>query len=288
MRPDRRGLTRYGWQLRCLRPGSSGKRQVAGGFTLSEVLLASTIAVMITLVAVSALKAVSDTSQTVEKTTQATSEIRYAAKMIAHDMANFFRDPDPQNMLLVGASQESDSGGPPSLRFYTLGRVKARADQPEGDVYEVEYVLGPSKMTRMASNEEPNERTLYRRWWPNPDKRRHPGGILSTIAENIDVFQVRFHNGKEWVSEWTEESRELPQVMEVTLARVPQGRGERTVESFIVNFPRMPRGAPGSSGGPNSPDQSGGPEPQQGSSGGPSTGPDQSGQSGQPASPGGR
>lgn len=259
-------------------------RCARGGFTLAELLLASTITVMITLVAVSALKAVSDTSQIVEKTTQTTSELRFAARLLARDLANLYRDPDAQSMLLTGVSQEADSAEPPSLRFYTVGRMKARPDQPEGDVYEVEYVLGESKAADAKRVTESNERTLYRRLWPNPDRQKDPGGILSPIAENIDVFQTRFYDGKQWVDEWTEDMRELPRLIEVTLAVLPQGHGESTVESFIVTFPRMPRGGAGSPGGPGSADQSGPSQPQQGSSEGSSP----SGQSAPPGNSGGR
>lgn len=264
-------------------------RHASGGFTLVEVLLASTITVLITLVAVSALKAVSDTSQIIENTTQTSSGVRFAARMLSHDLANLYRDADPQNMLLIGVSQGADSVDPPSLRFYTVGRMKARPDQPEGDVYEVEYILGESKATagKLGTDSESVRRTLYRRWWPNPDRKRQPGGILCAIAENIDVFQMRFFDGKQWVTQWTEEMRELPQFIEVTLAVMPEGRGEATAQSFVVSFPRVAKGTAGSVGDQGSPDQSGESQTPQGSSEG-SGQPGQSDQSGPPQNPGGR
>jgi general secretion pathway protein J len=252
------------------------ERHARTGFTLAEVLLASTITVMITLVAVSALKAVTDTSRIMEDRTQTASAVRFAAQMLAHDLANFYRDADPQNMLLIGASQGADSQGPPSLRFYTVGRLKARPGQPEGDVYEVEYILGESKATegKLGADAESTQRTLYRRWWPNPDKKRPPGGMLTAIGENIDAFQVRFYDGKQWVGQWTEESRELPKLLEVTLAVVPEGRREPAVESFVVSFSRMPKPMEGSGGGQAPPGQPGGSQPQEGApqESGPSSG----------------
>jgi type II secretion system protein J len=253
-------------------------RRSIRGFTLAEVLLASSITLLITVVAVSALKAVSDTSRTVERQTQETSPIRYAAHMIARDLANFYRDPDSQSMLLTGTSQNADSTEPPSLRFYAAGRVKARVGRPEGDVYEVEYALGAGRATKGKVDAETSRRTLYRRWCPNPDpKRKEPGGILAAIAENIDVLQIRFHDGKQWQDQWTPDSRELPQLIEVTLASVPQGRGQPTVESFTVCFPRTSRG--GQSGGPESgsPEQQGEQQGQPPSQGGPGGGQPESG-----------
>jgi general secretion pathway protein J len=245
-------------------------RPARGGFTLAEVLLASTITVMITLVAVSALKGVSDTSQVIDRTPQTTSALRFAAQLIARDLANFYRDSDSQNMLLTALSPEGASETErPSLRFYAVGRAKARPAQPEGDVYEVEYMLGEPRRSNAAPSldTESTKRTLYRRWCPNPDRKREAGGILTPIAENIDVFQTRFYDGRQWTDQWTQEQQqELPQLLEVTVGVLPQGRGAPTVESFLVSFARMPKGGAGSAPGQGTPGQSGESGPQEGSS----------------------
>jgi general secretion pathway protein J len=251
-----------------------------GGFTLAEVLTASTITVLITLVAVGALKAVSDTSRIVEQATEKTSEVRFAARMIAHDLGNLYRDSDSRSRLLVGASQEADSGGPPSLRFYTVSRMKARTEQPEGDVYEVEYSLAPSDTMQTGLSEESQSQTLFRRIWPNPERDKKPGGILCPIAENINVFQIRFFDGKQWVAQWTQDTDALPQVIEVTLAMVPKDRGEPIVESFVATFPRLAQGTPGGTSDGGSPNGSGQSQGSQTNEPG--------GEPGEPQAPGGR
>jgi len=214
------------------------------GFTLAEVLVASTISGFIALVAVGALKAVADGAQIVNRASETTSEVRFAARMLAHDLANLYRDANPENMKLIGASQDADTAGPAFLTFYTTGRAKARADQPEGDVYEVEYVLGTREKSETTAEPEAEAGSLvlFRRLWPNPDKERSPGGILAPIAENIGVFQIQFFDGKQWGSEWSEEMKTLPKLIEVTLATPPRGRGEPLIETFIVSFPRLAAG----------------------------------------------
>jgi general secretion pathway protein J len=258
-----------------------------GGFTLAEVLVASTISGFVAVIAVGALNAIASSAQTVNRMTETTSEIRFAAKMIARDLANLYRDPNPQNMKLIGSSQGSDKGEPPHLTFYTSGRAKARADQPEGDVYEVEYFLGireqspgQRKAKPAASSEEGT--VLFRRLWPNPDKDRTPGGVLTPIAENIGIFQVRFYDGKQWTDEWTEEMQSLPEFVEVTLATLPPDKGDPIVETMTVTFPRLSKaaaaaqqggapegqqGQPGSGASPTT-DSSSGSAGQQGGSGG--------------------
>ena len=85
--------------------------------------------------------------------------------------------------------------------------------------------------------------TLYRRLWPNPDENRQPGGILTPLAENIDVFQIRFSDGQQWTTSWPEEMRSLPLLIEITLGTLPRGRGAPVVETFMARFPRMPEAA---------------------------------------------
>jgi len=215
------------------------------GFTLAEVLVASTISGFIAIVAVGAMNAVSRTAQTVNRVSEVNAEIRFAARMLARDLANLYRDSDPENVKLIGASQGAETGGPPFLTFYTVGRAKARGDQPEGDVYEVEYFLGTRQEEKTATDkaairETAEESTvLFRRLWPNPDKDRPPGGVLTPIAENIAVFYIRFYDGKDWGGEWTEEMRSLPQLIEVTLATAPPEKGDPVLETFTISFPRM-------------------------------------------------
>lgn len=238
------------------------------GFTLAEVLVASTISAFITLVAVGALKAVSDSAQVVDRTSETGAELRFAARMLARDLANLYRDQDPRSMRLVGASQTADgSGGPVFLRFYAVGRTKARAGRPEGDVYDVEYILRPD--AEMDLTGEMDSSTLYRRLWPNPDREREPGGVLTPIAEGIDVFLLRFFDGKQWTSDWPEQMQSIPALIEVTLAALPRGRGIPAVETFTVSFARLAKGPGDGSEAPGQEDQR---TPEEQPSGGPSDG----------------
>lgn len=245
------------------------------GFTLAEVLVASTISAFITLVAVGALKAVSDSAQVVDRASATSAELRFAARMLARDLANLYRDQDRRSMRLVGSSQAADDAGEPAfVRVYALSRTQARAGQPEGEVYEIEYILRPD--AEIALNEEPTSSTLYRRVWPNPDRNREPGGVLTAIAEGIDVFVLRFFDGKQWTNEWPEQMQSIPALIEVTLATMPRGRGAAVTETFLVNFARLaaqsgqgtPPGQPEGQGSPGQPSDG----PSNGDQGPPSNG----------------
>ncbi|MHC4464731.1 MAG: type II secretion system protein GspJ [Planctomycetota bacterium] len=223
------------------------------GFTLVEVLVASTIGTFVALVAVGTLRAITASSEMVEYNISAAAEVRFASNMISRDLVNLYRDENRRNTKLIGMVEESEQGSTSYLVFYTTSRAKARIGQPEGDVYEVDYYL--------LKDEE--QSVLMRRLWPNPNEEDEPGGILTAIAEDIDVFEVRFFDGEEWSSEWPEEMEILPQLIEVNIVAKVPSRGEPAMESFIVNFIRS---AVGTAGTVESDDQEGSGEESSGQS----------------------
>ncbi len=215
------------------------------GFTLVEVLVASTIGSFIALVAVGSLRVIIGGSEAVEANINSAAEIRFAANMIAKDLTNLYRDDNYQNTRFIGTVEELDEESYTSyIVFYTVSRTKARTGQPEGDIYEVEYYL--------TRTEE--KTVLMRRQWPNPDEEFEPAGILTAIAENIEVFEIKYFDGTEWADEWPELMQSLPHLVEITLIAKPSVRGVPAAESVIVNFVRAQGyeggGMPQTQGGP--------------------------------------
>jgi type II secretion system protein J len=200
---------------------------------LVEVLVASMIGVFIAVVAAGALRALTASSELADQNINAAAEVRFAANMIARDLQNLYRDQSIENTRLIGTLEELDQNSSTSyLIFYTLGRTKAREDQPEGDLYEVEYFLAKEGETSM----------LMRRLWPNPSKDVEPGGVLTVIAEDIEVFEVQYFDGEAWNYEWPEDMQSLPELVTVTIAGKPLGRGGPLTESFIVSLVRAQGG----------------------------------------------
>ena len=198
------------------------------GFTLVEVMVASTIGAFVMLVAVGTLKAITASSEMVDHNINTASEVRFASSLLLRDLVNFYRDENIENTKLIGTVEESGQESISYLVFYTTGRAKARADQPEGDIYEVEYYL----------MKEDEKSLLMRRLWPNPNEEdEEPGGILAVIAEDIDAFEVRYFDGEEWSDEWPEDMDVLPQLLEINIVAAPS-EGTAVMESLIVNFTR--------------------------------------------------
>jgi type II secretion system protein J len=202
------------------------------GFTLVEVLVASTIGVFIAMVSVGALRAIIASAEMVDSNINAAAEVRFAANTIARDLQNFYNNDDIENTKFIGTIEALDDGNYTSyLIFYTLGRTKARIDQPEGDLYEVEYYLVQEGETSV----------LMRRLWPNPSKEYEelePRGILTVIAENIAAFEVQYFDGEEWSEEWPEEMQALPDLVSISIVARQPDRSNPPSESIIVNLTR--------------------------------------------------
>ncbi len=198
-----------------------------------EVLVASTIAIFIALVAAGAIRTLSASNETVDQYINAAAEVRFAANLVARDLQNFYRADNIEDTRLIGTVEPLANDVSTSyLVFYTVGRTKARADQPEGDIYEVEYFLA----------QDQDSTVLMRRLWPNPNKDVEPGGILTMIAENIALFEVQYFDGEQWNYEWPEEMQALPQLITVTIATEQPGRSNPATESFIVSLSRAQGG----------------------------------------------
>ena len=175
------------------------------GFTFVEVTAAVAIGAFVTLVAVGALKSTSDGTRTLRRHSEMAAEMRFVTQLVRQDLENMYHDPQLRNVKLVGGPPPAGEEAGESLTLYTVLHQKARVASPESDVYEVEYLLM-----------EGDEGTLFtRRVWPNPDKERDPGGIMTVLSERIVDFQVRFFDGEEWQDGWDEErNRALPDLIE--------------------------------------------------------------------------
>lgn len=195
-----------------------------------ELLLATILGTFIALVAVGTLRAITTSSEIVGGNIDSAAEVRFASSLISRDLVNLYRDQTFANMKLLGTTQEMEQGTACSLTFYTVARAKARLDQPEADVYEVQYFLV----------QDQEQSALFRRVWPYPDPNDEvePGGVLAVIAEDIDVFEVRYFDGTEWSNEWPEDMQTIPQLVEVNIVSKPPRRGSPAVESFMVNLVR--------------------------------------------------
>jgi type II secretion system protein J len=201
-------------------------------FTLVELLVATVIATLVAVTAVGALHTITASREKVNQYLTAMEELRYAADMIRNDLMNLYRDKDRKAMKFIGDFPDGNYQLGSDLMFNTINSAPARPGQPEGDVYEVEYFI--------KADEE--QSILMRRLDPYFYEKDTTGGVLAPIAENIVAFDVRYYDleSDTWETQWDEERKNLPTVIEVTLAANLPEQKKVLTNSFMVRFPRLP------------------------------------------------
>ncbi len=192
-----------------------------------EILVASTIGTFVSLIAVSTLHTIIRSSDMAEKNINAASEVRFASNILSRDLVNFYRTESYEDTEFYATTQAYTEFETARLYFYTVNKAKARIYEPECDIYEVEYYL---------DMEEDDSLSLKRRVWPNPNLEFEPGGILTTIAENVEYFDVSYFDGETWYTEWPEDMEGPPDLVEFTLITRPLGLGNYISETHLVNL----------------------------------------------------
>ena len=201
------------------------------GFTLVELMVSVVIGAMVALTAAGAMRAISRSRQKMWNMIDGAAEVRFAATVLARDLDNLSRVQQAQRSTLVGLTELSGNNQVSRLLLRVIGRMPGRPNEPEGDVYEVEYSI-----------ENRNEKAvLFRRVWPNPGDQDPPGGVVSVIAEDIVAFEVRYYDGEQWYEDWSEEMTVLPELAEVNLIWASPESGQRVGQSRLVCFGRWPQ-----------------------------------------------
>jgi len=188
----------------------------------------------VAVTAVAALRTITGGRELIDTDIEARGGVRFAAEVLQRDLSNLYRDRDPKNVKLLGGVNGATYTPSSLLTWMMVNRSSIRPGEPEGDVCEVEYFL----------REDEEGHSLMRRMDPYPFEREEPGGMLTTIVENVTAFDVLFFDrqNEEWVEEWSEERGHLPQMVQVTVAVQLSQQNRPAVQSFLVSFPRWPQG----------------------------------------------
>lgn len=204
------------------------------GFTLVELMAASVITAFLAMVAVGGMVSVTSARNSLDEVTEVMDELRFASDLLRQDLSNVSRG---RQMLFEGLIEEGSGVEIPRLRFWAISKSKARPMQPEGDLYEIEYLFfeGQDGGTYLA-----------RRQCPIVGVEQYDdetaGGVLTKISEKIAYFGIRYFDGTTWSSIWPIEQEELPMLVEVSLAsrHVDKSGSEKVYsKQVILTFPRL-------------------------------------------------
>ena len=221
------------------------RRCSSGGFTLAEILLATVVGSLVVIVALVALRTVSESRAQAEVYSELNAAGRYAMNRIRDDLANTYLGGVEQSVLFVGtvrnAAAPASTDWPDKLnqvadrlRLYIVSdESTVDGEELQADVFEVEYGL-------LA--ETPDEQCwLGRRIAPVQDPQSgNKQGLLTRIAGHIVSLEFDYFDGTAWQRQW-QKSDELPRMVRVSLQMASQSSGgQRLGMSQTISLRALP------------------------------------------------
>ncbi|ANP66336.1 type II secretion system minor pseudopilin GspJ [Vibrio alginolyticus] len=193
-------------------------RQRVKGFTLIEVLVSIAIFASLSVAAYQVVSQVQRSNALSQERTQRLNEIQRAMVMMDNDFRQMAmrqtrtNGEEPASRLIFWSDYllDSDTKG---LMFARLGWHNPQQQFPRGEVTKVGYRL--------------KEETLQRVWWRYPDTPVGQQGTVTPLLTQVESFDMRFYDGKQWKKEWAEE-KALPKAVSVVLTLKDYGEITRT------------------------------------------------------------
>ena len=202
------------------------------GFTLVELVAATTLTVLIAGSTVAILRSTGAVRQRVNAQTALQHRARTAVTTIATALRNAYRSGGDQGVL-EGTNAWADDTPADRVRFFTVSRRTIRQGQPESDVRECEFFL-----CELTEDMPP---VLMQRIDSTRNEKPDGGGVVRCVAENIVGMDLAYHDGQQWQDEWPEQTKGWPIAIRIRLAVLGEaGPTAVWTTSRIVNFPRRP------------------------------------------------
>ena len=200
------------------------KHATQRGFTLLEILIASVIMVVMSMLA---YRTVAEARAEVEMSEGHLDRLREVQKAM-HLMVTDFRTaaPRPVREMLGDGYRASLLRDPNSTNLVELshGGWPNGAASPRGTVQRVQYRL--------------EDRILIREHWNVTDATLANPPVKRELLQNVDAVEIRyFNNGREWVTEWPPIGsasdlgfRMRPLAVEIVITLADYGELRRVVE----------------------------------------------------------
>lgn len=219
---------RWSWLRMCTKPiyesvshqgtalGTRAPRQSAeAGFTLLELLVAITVTGLILLGAYSLLQATSEAWRRAEATVDQTRAERATFDFMARVIRSVYRPlGGASGGIMVGqAGQETSDIRADELQLVTASFPFPGDEPPASDIWRVHFLIAPANPTGMAEDVT----ALADGDGPPALWIRLEDQSARLVSQWVRGLGLRYLSGGEWVNEWPESMRSLPQAVEITL-----------------------------------------------------------------------
>lgn len=197
---------------------SIAKRSRGKGFTLIEVLVSIAIFASLSVAAYQVVSQVQRSNLLSQERTARLNELQRNMVMMDNDFRQMAlrrmrtEGEEPGSKLIFWSDYllDSDAKG---LMFARTGWHNPQQQFPRGEVTKVGYRL--------------KGETLQRVWWRYPDTPTGQGAVVMPLLTQVESFDLRFYDGKQWLNEW-DNSDILPKAVSVVLTLKDYGKITRT------------------------------------------------------------
>jgi len=214
------------------------------GFTLAELIVATTVTVLLTGSTVGILRGVVGARTRADRQDALQAEARAAVEAIAVALRNGHRAEGDQGTL---EGTDGWRGDMPNdrIRFFTVTSEPVRMARPESDVVECEFRLSQSsrkaRQKRWDHRETGSKPVLLRRLDPTRNKAPDQGGVVELIARDVVALDFAYHDGIEWRPKWSPKDKRWPLAVRVSAAVLGEGKSRKVwTTGRTVNFPLRP------------------------------------------------
>lgn len=203
------------------------------GFTLVELMVATTLAGLVVVAAAMLIMQVSGARHRMELRAEHDAQADAAIHAITTAIQNAFRNPGDEPPLFEGIRETYDGKPADRLRLFTIGNGSVRPGQPESGIHEVEFALEHAADRPFAD--------LVRRTDPTRNTPPDAGGVVDRVASNITALEFLYFDGEVWTPEWPAQLGRLPIAVRVKLGvSLAPDRNVARPYSRLIHLPLLP------------------------------------------------
>lgn len=211
------------------------------GFTLLELIVATTIFTIVIAAAYSLFDSARGVTSRAELRAQLFQTARTALQAIEEDLrgAVVVASPNPTDLAFIGTNAGSETQGLDRIEFVSVNRHTASPY----DIYAVDVVRGIDVSKVYYWIEQDTTRKMHGLVRERPLELLPPGGPVRReedvleIAREVVHLNLRYYDAGEWRDTWdSSELRRLPKAVEVTVTVRAEWREEEVLEPFTTRF----------------------------------------------------